>query len=264
MRAIASSLTDTRALLEAHQREQRHVIAGLQRSYTNALNGLTIARGELETRRTTDDQPAVTEADAEAIAAEIAVLDQQIEQMRSKLQTMGEKRVARDRALEAKERAAEAAAATAQWATIAEALGSGPNGIPAELIASTTKPINTALAKLALPWETSPCVMGSDLSLSRADGCPYALLSKAAQWKANAMMQLALATISNLKLVVLDGFDVIQPTERGSFIEALIDYNERHPDVTVIAMGTLKSRPVEPIDGIKFHWIQNGQLQEAA
>jgi DNA repair exonuclease SbcCD ATPase subunit len=264
LRAVTNALTNARLRLETHQRDQRQRVAGLQRTYTNTLTSLTAARSALEARRNADTQPAVTEADAEAVAAEIATLDQEVEQWRSKLQTMGEKRRARARAIKAKRRATKAAVTTAQWAIVAEALGSGPNGIPAELIASTTKPINTALAKLALPWETSPCVMGSDLSLSRADGCSYFLLSKAAQWKANAMIQLALATVSTLKLVVLDGFDVIQPSERGSFIEALIDYNQRHPDITVIAMGTLKSKPIEPIDGVKFHWIQNGQLQEAA
>lgn len=262
--AITASLTSTRAVLADLQKEQRQTINKLQQAHASAHTAMGAAENELASRIEADNTPKITAEDIEQLAAELATLDSEIEQAKANIQDVIERLAARTRALGVKEDAAQAATRTAQWQIIAEALGNGPDGIPAELVAATTKPINSEMARLALSWERSPCVMGADMSLSRADGRPYYLLSTAARWCANAMMQLALATVSPLKLVILDGWDVIQPSDRGAFIGMLEDYTKRYPDISVLGMATLKARPAETVEGMKFHWIANGQLKEAA
>lgn len=261
---VTASLDETRKVQKALLQDQRRAITEQQAVVTEANLQLSSAQAALERRTEMDSKPKVSQEDVDALAGEIASLDELIEGVKANLHAKAEHNAALERAAEVKADAASAAEIAGQWATIAEALGNGPNGIPAELVAATTKPINTAMAKLALTWGIQPCVMGSDLSFARADGMPYFLMSKSAQWRANAMMQLALATQSPLKLVILDGWDIIQPSDRGAFVAMLEDFIEQYPDITVLAMATLKSKPMEAIPGMKFHWLNNGQLQEAA
>jgi DNA-directed RNA polymerase subunit RPC12/RpoP len=264
IRSLTEALAASRSALETTRADQDQAIEALRAALTKSQLAIATAEAALEKRRAAVAQPAAAESDVEKIAEQIAELDQKIAAANAKLQDLDEYAHAYARAIKERDRAAEAARLTAQWALLAEALGAGPDGIPAELVAATTRPINSALTKLALPLDTPPIVMGSDLSISRADGTPYYLLSESAKWKANAMLQLALATQSELKLVVLDGFDVIQATDRDLFFDMLTDFTAQHPDITVIALGTLKAKPTFAVEGVRFHWIENGQLKEAA
>lgn len=153
--------------------------------------------------------------------------------------------------------AAVAADLCAQWGVISDALSNKPDSIPSELAAKTMGPINETLANLCLVWNQPALAMDARMMLRRGDGMAYNQLSESARWRADASMQLALAKLSNLKLVILDRFDVVAPAARGDFFDMLSTYAIENPDISVLVMGTLRAKPDDE-SGLRFHWIEGG------
>ncbi len=147
-----------------------------------------------------------------------------------------------------------------QWDIVATALGNSTDSIPSELLQKTIGPINDTMIKICQHFACQPIVVDSGMHLSRGDGTPYYLLSESAQWRADVVVQLALAALSKLKIVAIDRFDVLQVASRPDFFEMLEWYASQY-DVTVLATGTLKSKP-DFGDAIKSWWIEEGRVTE--
>jgi hypothetical protein len=147
-----------------------------------------------------------------------------------------------------------------QWTTVEELCGPTSAGLPAELIGRVTKPLNETLRQVADLWGIDAAMVDADMRVFRADGMPYALLSKSAKGKLDTMIKLALARLTKLKLVAIDEFDVLMSTARGDFFGMLSDYTAQTPDVIVLACGTLKSTP-PPFEGIRFHHVSAGAVK---
>lgn len=149
---------------------------------------------------------------------------------------------------------AEAAATTEQakryhadvsaYAALAEAI----EQIPGSYLAQAVGTINGLLAEAAAAFGT-PVVVGTDMAPMYGT-IPYALASESQQWRIRMAFGYAIAAMSGLGILVLDGFDVIQPNARGSIIKFLAAQDR----VQVFLFATLKEAPKMP-PSVAVEWI---------
>lgn len=237
----------------------------------------------LYTRSVANDQRDI--ADAERAAQEIKDLEQRLgnappaterlEQTlaghqadrKARAATLAQMFEANRQAQAASENTKKAAAHHADvmaWLAIADALA--PDGIPAEMLASTLGPINERLADAAGMAEWVPITITRDMDIL-AGLRPYALLSESEKWRADAMIGAAIAELSGLRLLVLDRFDVLDAKGREDLIywldamaaEGLLD--------TALIFGTMKALPAGLPETITPVWIEGGvvgEMREAA
>lgn len=142
-----------------------------------------------------------------------------------------------------------------EWLQVAEALG--PNGIPAEILASAITPVNDALAVLARMAKWKPVVIGNDMEIT-CGGRLYGLMSESAKWRADTLVALAIAQISELRFVVLDRFDVLDIPGRLQLLGMLCELGRIKAMDTMFMCGTMKAIPAKlPPEAIGI-WVQNG------
>lgn len=141
------------------------------------------------------------------------------------------------------------------WTLIAAALA--PDGIPGEILAGALEPINNSLARLS-PIAGWPVVsIGADMAITAA-GRLYTLLSESERWRCDALIGLAIALASDLRLVVLDRFDVLI-TEARSQLFALLRALAKSGEIeTAIICGSLKEKPAKTPPEINAVWIEKG------
>lgn len=126
---------------------------------------------------------------------------------------------------------------------------------PAKYMAKALDPIRDALAYIATEaYNLDP----DELTLSADDmqmyyrGVPYPLASKSEQWRMEVAIAYAIAVVSQVNFLLVDEFDIIQPSDRGS----ILDFFSSEADVQTIMMGTLKSDPAANlIDGGVSIWL---------
>jgi len=144
------------------------------------------------------------------------------------------------------------------WGKIAEALA--PDGIPGELLAEALGPINERLAQSAADAGWKPVRIGEDMAIT-ADGREYRLLSESERWRCDAMICEAIAHLSELRIMVLDRFDVLDLPGRSQalgWLDVLADTGEID---SAIVLGTLKALPPSLPPTIGAHWIEKGVIE---
>lgn len=220
------------------------------------------ANNALQGAMTMQNLPQVPEGEVERLTKEIADYEPLIEPQRQQVQMLEGKRLKMAQGRRDVDRAIAVHYRAMAYRIVQEACGQSSAGIPAELIARTTRPVNEAMAVIAQWWEEQPFVLSSDMQIVRADGMEYALLSQSAKWRGNVQMQLALAHLSQLKVVAIDGFDVLEPAARPVFFDMLSKFQAAHPDSTVIVAGTMTSSP-PAWDGmtVKFFKVDQGSVE---
>lgn len=147
------------------------------------------------------------------------------------------------------------------WEKIAEALA--PSGIPAELLSEALTPLNDAMRGHAesAQW---PCVaVEADMTVT-ADGRAYALLSESEQWRCDAMLAAAIAQLSDVRLLVLDRFDVLDQQGRSDALYWLDDLARAGDIDTAIVFGTLARAPSGLPDNVRAVWIEGGRASAVA
>jgi len=147
----------------------------------------------------------------------------------------------------------------AQWDELAAALA--PDGIPAEILAQTLGPINERMAQSALDTNWLKVEISADMAIT-GGGRDYRLLSESEQWRVDAMVAEAIANLSGMRLLVLDRFDVLEPSARAvllGWLDVLADLGELD---TALVFGTLKAAPdaksLPPT--VAAHWIDHGSI----
>lgn len=146
------------------------------------------------------------------------------------------------------------------WGKIAEALA--PDGIPGELLSEALGPINERLAQSAADAGWKPVRIGEDMAIT-ADGRDYRLLSESERWRCDALICEAIAHLSELRICVLDRFDVLDGPGRSAalaWLDVLADTGEVD---TVLLLGTLKEVPPKLYPSMQGHWIEKGSMQAA-
>lgn len=204
----------------------------------------------------------------EAPSAEaIANGEQAINELRQARDASRAKLVALQEALEAATQR-EASIAKAQaahqdvvaWTGMVDALS--PTGIPAEILADAIGPVNDTLKRLAGIAGWSPVQISADIDVTFG-GRLYGLLSESERWRCDATLALAIATISGLRLALLDRFDVLDIPARTQQAMKLFQSLAVGGEIdTLIVAGTLKEPMAQTPDWLQAVWINAGQLAD--
>jgi len=143
-----------------------------------------------------------------------------------------------------------------EWEKAVEALA--PDGIPAEILSDTLKPVNDRLRKTAnlTGW---PQVTIDPTMEVVVEGRRYSLLSESARWRADVAIVDAISQLSGLYCMIVDRMDVLDLKGRQSFMNWIAAIKDDYESILIFA--TLKTAPNLPA-GMKSHWIANGEILE--
>lgn len=143
------------------------------------------------------------------------------------------------------------------WSLIAEALA--PTGIPAEILAGVLDPFNELLAAQASLATWQPVMITAEIDIAYG-GRLYGLLSESEKWRADTLLAIAIARLSGIRLVLLDRFDVLQPTARPQALKLLLSLNRSGDLDSAVMAGTMKEPMAKVPAGIQQVWIQSGVI----
>ncbi|HBN9868245.1 TPA: AAA family ATPase [Pseudomonas aeruginosa] len=239
--------------------EYREYLASAQRAVANSQR-------DLDECLVAAEQIKALEAESvEAPSAEaIANGEQAINELRQARDASRAKLVALQEALEAATQR-EASIAKAQaahqdvvaWTGMVDALS--PTGIPAEILADAIGPVNDTLKRLAGIAGWSPVEISADIDVTFG-GRLYGLLSESERWRCDTTIALAIATISGLRLVLLDRLDVLDLPSRNQAIALMRAMTSDREIDSVVVAGTLKEPMAKTPEWLQAVWIDAGQL----
>ncbi|MCS7524557.1 AAA family ATPase [Pseudomonas aeruginosa] len=240
--------------------EFRGYLASAQRAVANSQRDLD------ECLAAAEQIKALETESADAPSAEaIANGEQAINELRQARDASRAKLVALQEAVEAAAQR-EASIAKAQaahqdvvaWTGMADALS--PTGIPAEILADAIGPVNELLQRLSGTAGWSPVQISADIDVTFG-GRLYGLLSESERWRCDATLALAIATISGLRLALLDRFDVLDIPARTQQAMKLFQSLAAGGEIdTLIVAGTLKEAMAKTPTWLQAVWIDAGQL----
>lgn len=149
-----------------------------------------------------------------------------------------------------------------RWSALAEALG--PEGIPAEILATVLKPVNDRLRATASATGWKQVMVQPDMSI-QVEGKPYGLQSESARWRADAAVADVIAHLSGMRLLVLDRIDVLDVPSRSQLIKWVAGLANDYD--TIVLLGTLKRRTYEQMASslpatFRGHWLERGELEQ--
>ncbi|MCS8473495.1 AAA family ATPase [Pseudomonas aeruginosa] len=241
--------------------EYRGYLASAQRAVANSQRDLD------ECLAAAEQIKALETESADAPSAEaIANGEQAINELRQARDASRAKLVALQEAMEAAAQR-EASIAKAQaahrdvvaWTGMADALS--PTGIPAEILADAIGPVNELLQRLSGTAGWSPVQISADIDVTFG-GRLYSLLSESERWRCDATIALAIATISGLRLALLDRLDVLDLPSRSQALTLLRAVTMDKEIDSVIVAGTLKEPMAKTPAWLQAVWIDAGQLAD--
>ncbi|WP_427193289.1 AAA family ATPase [Pseudomonas aeruginosa] len=242
--------------------EYRGYLASAQRAVANSQRDLDECLAAAEQIKALEAE-SVEAPSAEAIANG----EQAINELRQARDASRAKLVALQEALEAATQR-EASIAKAQaahqdvvaWTGMVDALS--PTGIPAEILADAIGPVNDTLKRLAGTAGWAAVQISADIDVTFG-GRLYGLLSESERWRCDATIALAIATISGLRLALLDRFDVLDVPARTQQAMKLFQSLAAGGEIdTLIVAGTLKEPMAKTPDWLQAVWIDAGQLAD--
>ncbi|HBP0834565.1 TPA: AAA family ATPase [Pseudomonas aeruginosa] len=145
------------------------------------------------------------------------------------------------------------------WSALADALS--PAGIPAEILADAIGPVNKLLQRLSGTAGWSPVQISADIDVTFG-GRLYGLLSESERWRCDATLALTIATISGLRLALLDRLDVLDLPSRSQALTLLRAVTMDKEIDSVIVAGTLKEPMAKTPAWLQAVWINAGQLAD--
>lgn len=242
--------------------ELRAAVDLMTRAVANAKRDLAAAEGAAAevTRLQTliSDNPVDAEALQDA-RDNIAALTAQREDAMQRLRAAEKAAADSEAATQRTDRAAKQHLLVASWDAIAAALA--PDGIQAEILGESMKPLNDRLAQSAVDTGWPMVFVRHDMAINAA-GRPYELLSLSEQWRCDAMLAEAVSHLSGLRLLMLDGMDILEPVARPSLL-AWLDVLAINGEVeTALVFATLKAMPQGLPDSIQAWEVATGRCGE--
>jgi hypothetical protein len=258
LQKFAGLKADTKALSDAALAvtNARAAIDLLKRAIDNDVSAIaeSTAAGE-EIKRLNEEVGAkVDQAKLDKARDSVAQLRQIIADLHTDFNA---KQEARSQAAKVDELTAKATAAHEQvkaWNAAGDALA--PDGIPGELLADALAPVNQSIAVLSGMCGWNNAVVEADMSITYG-GRLYGLCSESEKWRADALIALAIAQISGLRLVLLDRFDVLDSPSRQRLLGMLLKLDQLGAMDTMIIAGTMK-QPMPPHASYSSVWIRSG------
>ncbi|WP_278441053.1 AAA family ATPase [Pseudomonas oryzihabitans] len=242
--------------------EYQGYLQSAQRAVANSQRDVDQSRAAAEQLANLEQQAAAV-PDAKAMEnADQAITEirQERDKARAKHQALVEAHGAiagRDAAIAS---AAQHHADVVAWSLIAEALA--PTGIPAEILAGALDPFNELLAAQAAVATWQPVVITPEIDIIYG-GRLYGLLSESEKWRADTLLAIAIARLSGIRLVLLDRFDVLQPTARPQALKLLLALTRSGDLDSAVLAGTMKEPMAKVPAGTQQVWIQGGIILEA-
>lgn len=141
------------------------------------------------------------------------------------------------------------------WLAAAEALA--PDGIPGEILAAALTPVNDALAVLSGLSGWKKVEITADMEIT-CGGRLYGLMSESAKWRADTLLALVIAQISELRMVILDRFDVLDLPGRSQLLNMLVELGSMKAMDSMLICGTLKALPEKLPAGVSGVWVSGG------
>ncbi len=242
--------------------EYREYLASAQRAVANSQRDLDECLAAAEQIKALEAE-SVEAPSAEAIAnGEQAIneLRQARDRQQAKVQSLQEAFNAAAQRQDVIKQAAGFHAEVCAWSALADALS--PTGIPAEILADAIGPVNELLQRLSGTAGWSPVQISADIDVTFG-GRLYGLLSESERWRCDATIALAIATISGLRLALLDRFDVLDIPARTQQAMKLFQSLAAGGEIdTLIVAGTLKEPMAKTPAWLQAVWIDAGQLAD--
>lgn len=230
---VPHSMAEMQEATAAHEEAKKNLGAANSRL---AAARQAVAEGEAAKKLLAEMPSRPSEEELEAAKRSNNVAQAQLAQAQSDLELA--ERAARAIA-EAEERTAKAKAHHRDVAAFV-ALADGIEALPGEFLSGVVGKVNGLLAEAAGGFD-QPIVVGADMAPMYGT-IPYALCSESQQWRVRAALGYAIAVLSGVGILVLDGFDVLEPRARGPMLKFLSGQDR----VQVVLLGTLKERPNLP------------------
>ncbi|MBW6288768.1 AAA family ATPase [Pseudomonas aeruginosa] len=242
--------------------EYRGYLASAQRAVANSQRDLKESEDAAAQAAALEAETAQAPS-AEAIAnGEQAIneLRQARDRQQAKVQSLQEAFNAAAQRQDVIKQAAGFHAEVCAWSALADALS--PTGIPAEILADAIGPVNELLQRLSGTAGWSPVQISADIDVTFG-GRLYGLLSESERWRCDATIALAIATISGLRLALLDRFDVLDVPARTQQAMKLFQSLAVAGEIdTLIVAGTLKEPMAKTPAWLQAVWIDAGQLAD--
>jgi len=247
---LALEANKTRTALNAEKARLNQEIAALAESKAAADQLAAIEAEQVQ---------VIDQAHIDDATAKLARCREQSDALRKEYNDKQQLRIDFSKVEEKTKEAAAAHAEVKAWLSVGDALA--PDGIPAEILAGALAPVNQSLAVLSGMCGWKAAVIREDMTLTYGDRI-YELNSESGQWRFDCLMALAIAQISELRLVVLDRFDVLDQKSRGSLLKMLVDLGSMGLMHNSIMCGTMKELPKLPA-GVGGVWIEKGLAELA-
>lgn len=150
----------------------------------------------------------------------------------------------------------------AQWLLIADELA--PAGIPGRLLAKALLPVNAMLEQAQVDTGWKPVVIQDDMEIMVGSRL-YNLESESMRWRADAMIAQMVATLSGIKIMLLDRFDMLDLPGRGelfAWVDTLVDCGDID---SAMIFGTLSKLPTAGLpESFTAYWVENGSVSQVA
>lgn len=146
------------------------------------------------------------------------------------------------------------------WSVIADALS--PTGIPAEILQTALSPVNDLLRDLAKMAGWKEARINGDIEVTYGERL-YGLLSESEQWRVDTLLAITVASLSGLRFVTLDRFDVLEPAARPQALKLLLQCTSKELLDQAIMAGTMKEPMSKLPKGMQQAWIAEGVIANA-
>lgn len=207
------------------------------------------------------DSGSVVSEEAIANAEQVVIeLRQAHASAQAKVSALRDAQQAIESHAETVKKAAEHHAEVMGWLAAAEALA--PDGIPAEILATALTPVNDALAVLSRLSGWKKIEITADMEIT-CGGRLYGLMSESAKWRADTLLALVIAQISELRLVILDRFDVLDLPGRSQLLNMLVELGNMKAMDSMLMCGTMKALPEKLPAGVAGVWVKNSIAETA-
>lgn len=232
----------------------------MKRAVENDERDLAAARAATEALKLKSEVEVVTDEELTAARTTVTAAANQRDSLRTELDKLSSAKRLAESAQKKTEDAAKHHNDITQWLSIAAALS--PDGIPGDMLAQALAPINSRLSELAAFAEWAVPSVDADMTI-RAGGRLYSLLSESEKYRADALIALTIAVISESRIVFFDRFDVLDLKGRGDLLALLDDMATQREISTALVFGTLKKVPEGLPPTTRAHWIEKGELYSA-
>jgi hypothetical protein len=233
--------------------DARDLLARTQRNDLALVTAAELAQTDMAAAEAAGE--AVDESKVTATVDALNALQQRLASEQAKVMALTELRDQIAGAAATTKKAGAFHAEVTEWLEIAGAMA--PDGIPGELLAMALAPINQSLEVLSSLSGWPLVSISSDIEI-HSKGRAYSLCSESEQWRADALIAIAIAQLTDLRLVVLDRFDVLMLKARGQLLGMLCKLIQLGNMDTIIMLGTMKKIPANLPAEVTGIWVKEG------